>query len=108
MDPAELGARVLAILARGRARRRSTQLEQSAAVIDAVLRVAAQDLALGRPARGRPGRVARKLRGMVSERHVRRILSDLRAGASDSVWSDPVTTAIEVTHDRQDQQPASS
>jgi len=74
-DPAEFGARVLANLAAGRARRRAKQLKKASAVIEAVRRAAAQDAALGNRPRGRAVRVFKKLRGMVCERHVRRILA---------------------------------
>lgn len=52
-------------------------------VRDAVRRLADADERRGHPRRGRAGRIARQLRGLVSERHVRRILWDIERRMSD-------------------------
>jgi hypothetical protein len=53
-----------------------------------VVRFAADDVRAGKPDRGRPGRVMRKLRGLLSESQVRRILRTLTS-ARDSLVSNP-------------------
>ena len=85
-DPAEVGARVLAALAEGRRKAHADAQERSAPLAGLVADLADADLLAGKPDRGRPGRVARKLRGLgvkVSRRHVQRIL-DKFSGMSDS------------------------
>jgi hypothetical protein len=76
-DPSDLGTRVLVALERGRraaiakSRKRAAQLER------AVREELDRDILSGKPARGRAGRIERRLQGVVTERHVRRILDSL-------------------------------
>lgn len=86
-DPAEVGRRVLEALAEGR-RRAIAQVQNEARRRDLLRLVAAKlrrELDRGLPARGRAGRIARELHGLVTERHVLRILkSDALFSMSDS------------------------
>lgn len=82
-DPWETGRRVLEALDRGRARAHAASQARADALRRAVERLAADDAARGRPTRGRPARIARRLHGLASERHVRRILSDGFSCVSD-------------------------
>ncbi len=83
-DPAETGRRVLEALAGGRALAIERARERSALLAKLVAAAACRDCAAGKPSRGRAGRVARLLRGLASERHVKRIL-DAQSSASDSL-----------------------
>lgn len=79
-----VGARVLAALDRGRAKAIAQARARGARTLALVADLAHADLLAGRSARGRPGRIARRLRGAVSERRVREILAALYS-VSDSV-----------------------
>ena len=70
------GEKVLAGLARGR--RKAIEAAQARATERAalILTLAAAEIVAGKPTRGRPGRIARKL-GDLSESQVRRILRGL-------------------------------
>lgn len=86
-DDAQVGRRLLAVLAAGRERAIATQREHGAITIRAVRRQLDVDVLEGRSERGRAGRIARRLRRLgltVSERHVRRILADILSSVSDS------------------------
>jgi len=85
--PDELGRRVLAALNKGRARAIRRAQERAGALAGLVLDLAHSDVLAGRPARGRAGRIARKLGG-VSERHVKRILDGF-SSVSDSSCFNP-------------------
>lgn len=90
-DPAELGARILAGLERGRRVALEMQKRRAEELAELVLRAERLDRAAGRPDRGRAGRIVRRLHreGVeVSERHARRILDRL-SGMSDSLASTP-------------------
>jgi hypothetical protein len=89
-DASRIGRLVLDALDRGRAIAIEEKQQRAALLRAAVLRQAADDEARGRSPWGRPGRIARKLRGLVSERHVRRILSDVQSSPSDSACCNPV------------------
>lgn len=89
-DAADVGRRVLEGLDRGRAISIEQSRQRAAALRAAVLQLAADDLARGRKPRGRAGRIARKLRGLASERHIRRILSDTFSCMSDLRCSNAV------------------
>lgn len=84
---AETGARVLAGLAAGRARAHARARERAAELERHVLREFHLDVLRQKPARGRAGRIARKLAGMVSVRHTQRILDRL-FNVSDSLMHD--------------------
>jgi len=71
----------------GRAKRNAERRAAAGALRDVVLGLAAADADAGRPARGRAGRIARKINrgeGSVSEAHVRKILRAL-SSARDSL-----------------------
>lgn len=84
---AETGARVLAALERGRQLAITRARERAAPNERDVRRLLDVDIISGKKAHGRAGRIARALRGRISESGVRKILSRLSSGA-DSVWSD--------------------
>ena len=70
-------------LARGRekvnAQRQRAARHLRVLIFDLAAADAAADAQAGKPAWGRAGRIARKLQGRVGERHIRKILSALRA-----------------------------
>lgn len=84
-DAADIGQRVLAILAAGRAAAIARARERAAGLQLAVLDELHNDCLAGKPERGRAGRIHRRLkhRHKVSSRHVKRILDGL-ASVSDS------------------------
>lgn len=73
----QVGHKVLAGLAKGRAIAIRQGQERAAAKRLTVVIVANADRAAGKPSRGLAGRVSRKLQGAISERHVKRILARL-------------------------------
>lgn len=73
-DPARVGLAVLAAFDRGRAEAHAAAALRAARLRDVVQLYAEQDQARGLPPRGRAGRIARRLRGLASERHVRRLI----------------------------------
>lgn len=76
-DPTAIGARVLAVLAAGRAQRLEARRRRADELRELVLRAARLDRAAGRPDRGRAGRIARRLElgGVeITERWVAKIL----------------------------------
>lgn len=75
--------RARAALDAGRARAIAEKRKRAAYTRSLVLETAAADHQAGRPARGRAGRVARKLNGLVSEGQARKILRAL-SSARDS------------------------
>jgi len=79
---AELGEVVRTALDAGRAKAIHRAQARAGALAVLVLDLAHADALAGRPARGRAGRIARKL-GCVSERRVRQILSELLSCVSD-------------------------
>lgn len=84
-DPAAVGTRVLAALARGRDRQLERRRQRAADLREFVLRAARLDRASGRPERGRAGRVARCLarNGIaVSEKWVGEIIRNCGADTS--------------------------
>jgi hypothetical protein len=83
-DPADIGRRVLEALARGRALQLERRQRRAVELADLVFRAARLDRAAGRPERGRPVRIARRLQldgWPVSERWVRSLI---RNRGSDS------------------------
>ena len=89
-DPAAIGRKVLAGLAKGRARLAFINQQRKAEsdrqkVLIAYLSLADQQA--GRPAHGRAGRISRKLQGKISERLVRKYLALLSSGADLGVYS---------------------
>jgi len=89
MTPEELGLRVLAGLTAGREKAIRRAQTRAGALAALVLDLAHADMLAGRPARGRAGRVRRKLSALgrtTSERHVKRILDGL-SSVSDSTRS---------------------
>lgn len=83
-DAAELGARVLANLAAGRAVANQRAHERTADLRRAILDELHRDLLERRPALGRAGRIQLRLKHRipVSQRHVKRIL-DMLSSVSD-------------------------
>jgi hypothetical protein len=77
----EVGQKVLAGLAKGRAIAYANRAESQATRTATLLTLVNADRAAGRPARGLAGRLARKVGG--SERHIRRIISDTLSRMSD-------------------------
>lgn len=73
----DVGERVLLGLAKGRARAIAQAKARGAARLAMIVVLANEDLQRGRPSRGRASRIARKLHGLLSERHVKRILDRL-------------------------------
>lgn len=84
---ASLGKKVLAGLAKGQARLMVINRERqalAAATRRVVAEFAAVDTQEGRPQRGRPGRISRKLKRLnrqISERQVRKYMAQLISGA---------------------------
>lgn len=79
-----LGEKVLAGLAKGRARLMVMNQQRQALTATrrrAVAELAEEDLQAGRPLRGRAGRISRRLKGQISERQVRKYLAPLISGA---------------------------
>ena len=71
------GAKVLDALDKGRALAIRQNQARSAQHLATVVVLFNADRQQGRPARGQAGRIARKLGGLLSERHVKRILDRL-------------------------------
>jgi hypothetical protein len=95
---------VLANLARQRLKRRDQQVRHARQLRLLVLAAAERD-ATTHGAWGRSERIARRLHGLVTARHVRRILKDSRtsaAGVSDSSWSNDVSQTRGPTDDGPD------
>lgn len=85
---ASLGAKVLAGLAKGRARLLVLNHERRALAAvrrRVVSEYAAMDAQDGRPQRGRAGRIARKLNQKISERQVRKYLAQLISEADSLI-----------------------
>jgi len=80
-DPYLVGERVLAGLEKGRRRAIAQAQARGARTVRAVCQALDVDLLEGRGERGRAGRIARRLRGMVGERQVRKILERLSSGS---------------------------
>jgi hypothetical protein len=72
-----VGRKVLAGLDRGRAIAIAQAKARSAQRVGLIVVLVNTDTQQGRPDRGRAGRIARKLGGLISERHVKRILDRL-------------------------------
>jgi hypothetical protein len=89
-DPAEVGLRVLQSLDRGRAKAIEQNLAVGAANTQLVRPLLDVDILEGRPARGRAGRISRKLRGRLGERAVHRILARL-SNRSESACNDALS-----------------
>jgi hypothetical protein len=84
-DAYDTGRRVIEAFDRGRAIAIEQNQQRAAPLRAAVKRLAEDDMARGRPRRGRAGRIVRQLRGLkVSERRVLQILSELQSCVSDS------------------------
>ena len=73
----DVGQRVLSALAKGRERGIRLRKERGAALCALVLQKAEQDMARGKPRRGRAGRIRRNLSFRVSERWILKIISEL-------------------------------
>lgn len=78
-----IGRKVLEGLDKGRQRAIAQSKERAAFHVAKVVIHSNADFASGKPERGRAGRIARKLGGMLSERQVKRILDRL-SSVSDS------------------------
>jgi hypothetical protein len=79
-DPAVIGKKVLAGLAKGRARLaivNQQRKDQSAQWAVSIYYLALADQEAGRPTRGRAGRISRKLQGRLGERLVRKYMARL-------------------------------
>lgn len=83
LKAAVVGRKVLAGLDKGRHRAIAQAKERAAFHVAKVVIHSNADFASGKPERGRAGRIARKLGGMLSERQVKRILDRL-SSVSDS------------------------
>lgn len=84
LQAAIVGRKVLDGLAKARRKALENTRERVAQKQLLVVIAANADRAAGKPTRGRAGRIARKLGGAISERHVKRILDGLSA-VSDSI-----------------------
>jgi len=73
-----LGERILKAFEIGRTLAHARAQSRAQELRAAVLRLAAQDKAMGRRGRGRAARIARRLQGLVSTRHTARILKKFR------------------------------
>jgi hypothetical protein len=91
----DTGVRVLAALDAGRAKAIRQNRALGAANTGMVRPLLDVDILEGRPARGRAGRIARKLRGRLGERAVHRILARL-ANRSEIVCDDGLSTNNEL------------
>lgn len=90
VDPAVIGKKVLAGLAKGRARLVTLNQQrkaQSAQWAVQIAYLALADREAGRPKRGMAGRLSRKLQGRISERSMRKYLARLSSGADSRVYS---------------------
>jgi hypothetical protein len=93
-DPASIGARVLANLARGRELNLARRQQRAAELRELVLRAERLDRASGQPTWGRRGRIARRLKRdgvSVSARWVAGILLEASAHSSDLGIAGPGT-----------------
>jgi hypothetical protein len=90
-DAAAVGARVLAGLAKGRLRLRERQERQSAGLARLVAQAAAVDASRGFGERGRAGRIARRLHGLVARRTAAKYLARLSSRASSSAHDAAMT-----------------
>jgi hypothetical protein len=79
-----VGRKVLAGLAKAHQRAAESVQARTRALEAQVLMLAAADIAKGNRARGRAGRIRRKMGSVISERQTKRILDRL-AGMSESV-----------------------
>ena len=86
-----VGKQVLDALDRGRAIAIAQHQARSAANAATIFYLARVDQDAGRPARGRSGRISRKLHGRLSERLVRKYLARLSSGADDSGYARLIT-----------------
>jgi hypothetical protein len=87
-EAARVGQKVLAGGRKGRERAGVVSAERHAALVTNVVVLFNQLTERGHNRRGVAGKIARRL-GMVSERHVRRIISDMQGGKSDSLAYSP-------------------
>jgi hypothetical protein len=76
-DPTATGLRVLAALEEGRRLAIEAKRQRAARVRLLVLAASRRDEQRGHPSRGRAGRISRDLHGVVTRRHVQRILDTL-------------------------------
>jgi hypothetical protein len=90
---ADVGRRVLLCLDAGRNKAIAKAKRRAAGHAALIIDLAAIDARAGRPERGRAGRIARKLRGMLSESQVHRILRAL-----SSVRDFPVSNLEDEVH----------
>jgi hypothetical protein len=81
---AQVGRRVLAGLARGRQRAIRQSKERSARHVATILILVNEDRRRGRPDRGRAGRIARRMGGVLTERRIRQILRETLFNGSHS------------------------
>jgi hypothetical protein len=79
-----VGEKTLAGFARGRTLAIAQAKERSAKRAAAIVLLNNEDVARGQPARGRAGRIARRMTDRISERQVRRILDTLSCVADSS------------------------
>jgi len=96
-DAEAIGRKVIAALDVGRRIAIEASQQRSAGLRRVIAQLAADDAARGKPARGRAGRIARKLDGLSSERRVLQILSETQSSVSDSLCNDACNEA-EVNH----------
>jgi hypothetical protein len=85
--------RIAAGLARGRAKAAAHQAEHALELRRIVAQRARADARAGNSHRGRAARIARQLRGLVTERHVRRVLSDISYDVSDAIAQSAIDKA---------------
>ena len=84
-NAAQVGAAILQGFAKGRARANAATKEQAALNASVVAIHINADRQAGKPVRGRAGRISRKLRGVLSERLVRKIIAALQMSGADSL-----------------------
>lgn len=82
-SPAAVGLKVLAALARGRQKINQARQEQAGFWRRIILEYALLDAQAGHPPRGRAGRIARKLKGRLSQRWINKVLVALSCATRD-------------------------
>lgn len=81
---AVVGAKVLAAFEQGRTMANEAKKEQRARHVATIAILAQEDVQRGRGARGRAGRIARRMGGVLTERRIRQILSETLFSVSHS------------------------
>lgn len=91
-----VGRKVLAGGEKGRQRAIEKARAESRELAEQVLTLAVADIAKGNAAWGRPGRIARKMGGLISERHARRLLARLSGRSELGAYNSGIT--LEARH----------